>query len=222
MTGPRPRVPAAVVFDLDGLLVDSEPLWRRVERAVFAEVGVDVSEEEARSTTGLRIDEVVAHWASRRPWIGPAVQEVVDRVVAGMVAGLRVETVPQPGVEHALALASGLGVPLALASSSPAAVIDAALDHLGWRAVFAVVESAEHLPRGKPDPGVYLAAAGRLGVDPGACTAVEDSPNGARAAKAAGMRCVAVPAAEHRDEVAGVADVVLASLASLRTEHLLR
>lgn len=219
VTDARTR-PDAVIFDLDGLLIDSEPVWRRVQVEVFAEVGLAITEEDALATTGVRVDEVVAHWFLARPWTGATPDEVTGRIVERMVQAIRTEVPVLPGVAHAVAAASSLGVPLALASSSPLVIIDAGLDRLGCRSAFAAVQSAEHLPKGKPDPEVYVRTAEQLGVDSATCVAVEDSPNGVRAAKAAGMRCVAVPAVDHRDEVAALADIVLGSLAELTPAHL--
>lgn len=215
-------MPAAVIFDLDGLLIDSEPIWRAVEQRVFAPLGVDLTDDDCRGTMGLRVDEVVAHWFARRPWAGPDPAEVVRRIVDGVVEVIGTRGTPMPGVGHAIRVAHTPDTRLALASSSPERVIHAALRRLGHDATFEVVVSAQHEPRGKPDPGVFLTTARVLGVSPAACTAIEDSPNGVRAAKAAGMWCVAVPEpGSHTTAVAEAgADVVLGSLADLAAEHL--
>jgi len=211
----------AVVFDLDGLLIDSEPVWREVEQRVFGELGVSLTDELCRTTMGLPVDEVVAHWFARAPWPGHNLRGVEEAIVTGVIEAIRARGSAMPGVEHALALVESLGLRRAIASSSHEIVIDAALERLGLCGAFEVIVSVEREPFGKPHPGVFLTAARRLGVDPAACVALEDSPNGVRAAKAAGMRCIAVPEPGVERSALDGADAVLTSLAEL-TETLLR
>lgn len=211
---------AAVIFDLDGLLIDSEPIWREVEQRVFGDLGVQLTDELCRTTMGLAVDEVVAHWFALAPWPGKRLGAVEEKIVGGVIAAIRSHGTAMPGVEHALALVERLGLRRAIASSSHEIIIDAALERLGLRDAFEVVVSAEHERLGKPHPGVYLTAARRLGVDPGACVTLEDSPNGVLAAKAAGMRCIAVPEPGVDRRALETADVVLASLADLTSAHL--
>ncbi|MCZ7536623.1 MAG: hexitol phosphatase HxpB [Acidimicrobiia bacterium] len=217
---------AAVIFDLDGLLIDSEPIWREVEIRVFGDLGVALTDDLCRTTMGLGVDEVVAHWFARAPWSGPDLPAVATTIVSEVVATIRARGTMMPGVEHALALVESLRLRRAVASSSREILIAAALERMDLVGAFDVVISAEHEPFGKPHPGVYLTAARRLGVSPEECVALEDSPNGVAAAKAAGMRCIAVPergsvaeGAQNAHVVAG-ADVVLQSLADLVEAHL--
>jgi HAD superfamily hydrolase (TIGR01509 family) len=196
----------AVIFDMDGLLIDSEPLWHEAERGVFATVGLHLSTEDCLRTTGLRIDEVVRFWNAPPELAG----QIVDRVIALVEQ----KGVAKPGVQEALVAASGARV--GLASSSPSRLIAAVLQRLGIADRFAVAHSAEHELCGKPHPDVYLTTARLLGVEPSACIAVEDSPNGVRSAKAAGMRCVAVPdALLAGDPTFAAADHVIDSLLEL-------
>jgi sugar-phosphatase len=204
----------AAIFDMDGVLIDSEPIWRAAEIAVFGAIGVQLTEDDCRSTMGLRVDEVVDHWRRLRPWDDPPPAEVVDRVLAAVVDRIRRTGEPLPGVAAALDACAERGLRLALATSSWHPVVTAVLDRLAIADRFEVVHSAQDEPRGKPDPGVYRTTAARLGVDPRDCVAIEDSPNGVRSAVAAGMRCVAVPEAGTdvgEIEAAG-AEVVLPSL----------
>jgi sugar-phosphatase len=204
----------AVVFDMDGVLVDSEPLWHEAEIAVFSPLGVPLTVDMCRQTTGVRVDGVVRHWRERYPW-GPTPDDatVIAGIVDGVVARVRERAEPMPGAREALAASSSL--PLGLASSSPQRIIDAVLERLGVRAWFRTVQSAEQLPRGKPDPLVYQLACAALGVDPRRAVAVEDSSSGLRAAHAAGMIVVAVPdPAAHVPDALHLADVVLSSLAA--------
>jgi sugar-phosphatase len=197
---------SAFIFDLDGLLIDSEPLWRRAEIEVFGRHGLHLGEEQCLETTGLRIDEVVRHWGQP----AEAAAEIVDRVIELV----RVEGSPKPFAVESVREARRRTEKLALASSSPERLIEATLGKLGIRDVFDAVVSASSEPYGKPHPGVYLTTAARLGgVAPTECVAIEDSLNGVIAAKAARMRCVAVP--ERADARFAIADVVLSSLAGL-------
>jgi sugar-phosphatase len=184
---------AAVVFDLDGVLVDSEPFWRQAEIEVFAEVGVVLTEADARETMGLRIDDAVRHWFERRPWSGRDPAEVERAVTARVAELVAAAGEPMPGAVEALRRCGDLGLLVAVCSGSYAVVIEAALDRLGISDLVGVWHSAEWEPLGKPHPGAYLTTAAKLGVDPTACLAVEDSFNGAIAAKAARMRVVVVP-----------------------------
>jgi sugar-phosphatase len=216
------RRPKAAIFDLDGLLVDSEPLWRRAEREIFAEIGLDLSDDDCRSTMGLRCDEVVALWFRRRPWkddVSPA--EVQRRIEERVLSLMRTEGEALPGVDHVLGLVEEAGYKLAVASSSCSALIDAALERLGLIDRFPIRCSAFDDECGKPHPAVFLRAARDLGVEPGNCMVFEDSVAGVEAARRAGMRVIAVPDPDHRDDPAFLeADVVLESLCDLLPGHL--
>lgn len=212
----------AAIFDLDGLLVDSEPLWRQAEREVFAEIGLILSDDDCRSTMGMRCDAVVALWYQRRPWPNEPPAEVQNRIEARVLALMRAQGRAMPGVRHALDLVESIGCQLAVASSSSQMLIDGALERLGILDRFAARCSAFDEEHGKPDPAVFLTAARQLGVDPRTCLAFEDSPPGVESARRAGMQVVAVPDAEHQGHPGfDEADVVLESLADLRPGHLL-
>ena len=211
----------AAIFDLDGLLVDSEPLWRKAEREVFAEVGLELTDNDCRTTIGMRCDAVVAHWYARSPWTDLSTQQVQRQIENRMLTLLRGEGRAMPGVEHALDLLESREIRLAVASSSTTAHIDAALQRIGVAERFAVRCSSMDEERGKPDPAVYLTASRRLDIAPDHCLAFEDSLLGVEAAFRAGMRVIAVPDA-HADVTDGFghADVVLSSLAQLSANHL--
>lgn len=183
----------AVIFDMDGVLVDSEPIWRAAERARFAEVGRPLTEEDATSTMGMRVDEVVDHWFARQPWPDPDHPALIGRILDTVVEMITAGAEPLPGVVDAVRACEKHGLRLAVASSSWTRVIDAALSRLEIAAAFEVVCSAESEPYGKPHPGVFLTTATQLGVDPTRCLVVEDSVNGMVAALAARMRVVVVP-----------------------------
>jgi sugar-phosphatase len=199
---------------MDGLIVDSEPRWRRSEVEVFGEVGLALTEAMCEATTGLRIDEVALHWFRRAPWEGPSPHALAERIVDRMIEGA--DTAMQPGVERALETCAQAGLRLAVASSSPLRLIDATLSRLGLYERFELVVSAEHQRYGKPHPAVFLDTAERLGVAPTECLVLEDSLNGVLAAKAARTTCIAVPSPSDRaDPRFVIADRVLESLEEL-------
>jgi mannitol-1-/sugar-/sorbitol-6-/2-deoxyglucose-6-phosphatase len=202
----------AVVFDMDGVLIDSEPIWRAVEREVAAGVGVELSDDDLDRTMGVRIPEVIETWYARRPWVGPSRDEVETSVLEGVAAAIERDCELSEGAVDAVRYAKGLGLRVALASSSPIRLIRAVLARGGLLDHFDVVRSAESEERGKPDPAVYLSTARALGIQPERCLAVEDSESGVRSAKAAGMVCVAVASLAPRSKLVE-ADLVVASLA---------
>jgi sugar-phosphatase len=178
----------AVVLDMDGLLIDTEPVWRGAEKEVFADLGIELTEADLLDSTGVRIDELAA---VRLPLDGPGPAEVADRITNQVVDYVKRAGEPMPGVPEAIALFGRLGLRLAIASSSPVRLIDAVCARL--KLDIEVRCSALDEAHGKPAPDVYLAAARRLGLSPARCLALEDSPSGVLAAKDAGMTCVAVP-----------------------------
>lgn len=205
----------AVVFDMDGLLVDSEPLWHEAEIAAFGAVGLPLTVTDCLRTTGLRIDAVAAYWHERRP-PGTAFDPtaVAADIVDRMEHLLRTRAPAKLGAVAAVRFCAAR-VPVALASSSADRLIAATLDRLGLRDAFRVVRSAEHEPFGKPHPGVYLTTVAALGLTPGRCLAIEDSGNGIRAAHAAGMPVVAVPDQPVAPDALALATTVLPSLDAL-------
>lgn len=212
----------AAIFDMDGLLIDSEPLWDQAELDIFASLGVDITRRhELPDTLGLRIDQTVRMWFEALPWSGPDQQEVTQRIIARALA-LVEETRPLlPGVEQALQLCRQQGLKIGLASASPLHMLERVLEMFDLRKYFDVLASAEALPYSKPHPQVYLDAAAKLGIDPLNCVTLEDSFNGMIATKAARMRSIVVPAADHRDDARwALANVILDDLTQLKPEHL--
>lgn len=210
----RKHVIEAAIFDMDGLLIDSEPLWEAAEMVLFPELGVPLTPVLKKETTGLRTEEIVDHWHSRYPWSEPKVSVVAACLVQRLSDLVMEQGVARKGAHEALDVCARAGLPMAIASSSPMALIESVLDKLAIRRYFTILQSAEHEPFGKPHPGVYISTARRLGVRPDHCLAFEDSPNGVLAAKAAKMICIAVPDDALRTHPAFcIADRVLASLA---------
>ena len=205
----------AVVFDMDGVLLDSEPIWRAMEREVFGRLGIDVTEQDLMRTMGVRIADVVAGWHRRYPWEGPSPAQVAGEIVDRVADTIEREGRLNDGAVDAIEYLRGLGLPLALASSSPIRLIRSVLSMGQLEYRFDVVITAEVEERGKPDPAVYLTAARRLGVLPERCLAIEDSLAGIRAAKGAGMVCIAVPELPSEEARQSGADLVLDSLKEL-------
>jgi mannitol-1-/sugar-/sorbitol-6-/2-deoxyglucose-6-phosphatase len=214
----------AVILDMDGLLIDTEPVWRAAQSAVFAGIGVALSERDLIDSTGQPVEELIPIWRRRSPDgdgtslltnTGLTDAQVADRITDRVIAHVKAEGQPMQGVTAAIALFERCGLRLAIASSSPLRLIDAVCDRLGLTRI-AVRCSAREEVRGKPAPDVYLTAARRLGVAAAGCLALEDSPNGIASARSAGMRCVAVPdpllAGDPRYREA---DLVLGSLTGL-------
>jgi HAD superfamily hydrolase (TIGR01509 family) len=184
-------VPEAVVFDLDGVLVDSEQRWDAARRGLADEAGLPWPEGATRAMLGMSAPEWSAYMHDA---IGVPIQPaeidraVVERVLAGYEQELPLLPDAVPAVRRVAER-----WPLGLASSSNRPVIDLVLERMGVSALFGATVSSEEVARGKPAPDVYREAAGRLGVDPAHCAAVEDSTNGIRSAAAAGMTVIAVP-----------------------------
>lgn len=207
---------SACIFDMDGVLLDSEPFWRRAEREIFSRVGIHLTEEDCVETMGIRIDEVVRYRFNQHPGHYPPIEDVAQRIVNRVAELVESEGRPLPGVITALDFLQEQQLPLALASSSSAQLITTTLKALKLEKFFPLWHSAEGEPYGKPHPAVYLATCAKLGVQPHLCLAIEDSLNGVIAAKAARMSCVAVPekAVAQLPQFA-IADVTLNSLAEL-------
>ncbi|ROP62366.1 sugar-phosphatase [Enterobacter sp. BIGb0383] len=212
----------AAIFDMDGLLIDSEPLWDRAELEVIAGLGVDISRrDELPDTLGLRIDMVVELWFAQQPWNGPDRREVTDRIISRSLSLVEEERPLLPGVREAVALCKAQGLKVGLASASPLHMLEKVLAMFDLRDSFDALVSAETLPLSKPHPQVYLDCAARLGVDPLTCVALEDSVNGMIASKAARMRSIVIPAEEgQQDPRFALANVKLRSLEELTVAHL--
>ena len=207
---------AAVVFDMDGVLVDSEERWDRARRDLVAETGGTWKDGATHAMMGMSSPEWSAYVRDELG-VPLTAQEVNARVVDHLLAGYEAGLPLIPGAVEAVERVAALGRPLGLASSSNREVIDLVLERAGIAGLFSATVSSEEVARGKPSPDVYLEALARLAVEPAAATAVEDSSNGLRAAAAAGMRVVAVPhpAFPPAPDALALADVVLADLGGL-------
>jgi HAD superfamily hydrolase (TIGR01509 family) len=207
--------PQAVLFDQDGVLIDSEGAWDAARRAIVAENGGDWKPGATRAMMGMSAPE----WSRYlRDELGVALEpaDISGRVVARLLAGYERELPLLPGAVEAVERIAARW-PVGLASSANREVIDAVLAASGLAGTFGATVSGEEVARGKPAPDIYLEAARRLGVDPRRSAAVEDSTNGLRSAAAAGMLVVALPNREFppTDDALGLASLVLGSLDEL-------
>jgi len=211
-----PRAFRAAIFDMDGLLIDSEYLWLEVEVEILGALGVPLEAASSRQTMGMFVNEVIDFWYERYPWRGPSPEAVAESVVDRVCEVVQARGTLLPGVQRAIDLCRAHDLALGLASSSQYKMIHLVLDHFSLASSFPVVHSAEDEQYGKPHPAVYLGAAAKLGINPQQCLAWEDAPAGVLAAKAARMACVAVPEpAERHHRAFAIADAVLDSLESV-------
>lgn len=207
-----PSVPAAVLFDMDGLLVDTEPVWTVAEQELAARLGGSWSAELKAVIVGTRLQVAVPtilRWYGADA--GPAAVARTSADLLARMAELLAEAVTLlPGVPELLAELRAARVPVALVSSSYRLLVDAVLEH--GVGPFAVVVAGDEVVRGKPHPEPYLTAAARLGVDPARCVVLEDAPAGVASAEAAGCAIVAVPSVRGVVVLPGPRRLVVASL----------
>lgn len=191
---------SAVIYDMDGVLTDSEPIWKIAMEEVFKSVGCPLTRTDFQKTVGLRIDEVCHYWYQVSPWPDVTPQEVEKKIVQRMAELLAAQALPLPGVLESLSYFKDQGLKIGLATSSYEVLIATILDTLQIRPFFNTVHSAEKEHYGKPHPAVYLTAAKNLGVHPRECLVIEDSLNGIISGKAARMTVICVPEKSHTPE----------------------
>jgi sugar-phosphatase len=183
----------AVIFDMDGVLIDSEPLWRRAMVKGFKQFGMTVTEEECKTTMGRRINEVVNYWVnihSVNPLKSPEIEKTIIEVLLNLIEN---EGKAISGVLDLLNFCKNKQLKIGLATSSSELLMQTVLNKLQIKNYFNSVVSAQNLKYGKPNPEVFLICAENLGVNPSECIVIEDSINGAIAAKAAQMHLIVVP-----------------------------
>ena len=208
----------AIIYDMDGLLIDSEPYWRRAMISVLSSVGISLTEADCATTTGLRFDHVVEYWYEQKPWTGKSMTQVHDEVLDEVEYAIQNEAQLLPGARSSIQYFTQKGYPLAIASSSAMRLIRACVHRLQAESLFTAIVSAEYEQYGKPHPAVFLTAAKALGASPLDCTVLEDSMMGVIAAKSARMKCVAIPAPDSFDSPKfAIADWKLKSLEDIRT-----
>jgi mannitol-1-/sugar-/sorbitol-6-/2-deoxyglucose-6-phosphatase len=183
----------AVIFDMDGVLIDSEHLWRNAMIRGFNEYGMQLSEDDCRKTMGMRISEVIQLWLKRFNKEISIAAALEKRIIALLLELIRMEGVPLPGINELITFCRSRNLRMGLATSSSVELMQAVLEQLKMREIIEVAVSAENLKYAKPHPEVFLKCAEKLEVLPQQCIVIEDSLNGVIAGKAARMRVVAVP-----------------------------
>lgn len=207
--------PNTVIFDMDGLLIDSEPLWKEAADELFTQYGKQLTAQQYTITTGLRTKEFVGYWF--RHFNLPAEESAAaEKIIIDLVIKLvKQKGKTMTGVAHIFNFFLERNFKIGLATSSPPELIDVVVDMLGIRKHLQAISSAENLAFGKPHPEVYLNCAEKLGTQPVQCICFEDSFNGMIAAKAAKMKCIIVPSAHDAKNPAWeAADLKISTLAN--------
>lgn len=209
-----------VIFDIDGLLIDSEPLWNAAAEEVLRDYGVNLTEEQYKTTTGLRTKEFVQWWFGYYQ-IGESEHARAEKkIVQSVLKKIENQAQVMPGLAYIFDFFHKKNFKIGLATSSPQELIDLVIKMTGIGEYLHATSSAEDLPFGKPHPQVYLNCAEKMNAIPTACICFEDSFNGLIAAKAARMKCVVVPHySQLKDERWGAADLKLSSLQNFGELH---
>lgn len=205
----------AIIFDMDGLLIDSEPLWQEAEKRIFQNVGIDLDDQQVAQTTWLRVDEVVEYWFQRIPWdIKNYSKKQLDIEIVEEVKRLIWEKwEAKKWVKEILEFLGWKNLPMAIASSSEYSIIHTVVEKLWIEDYFTLIYSAEEEKYGKPHPWVYISTCEKLGVIPENAITFEDSFNGVLSAKSAKIKCVAVPEEVNKwNQKFVIADMILESL----------
>jgi mannitol-1-/sugar-/sorbitol-6-/2-deoxyglucose-6-phosphatase len=206
----------AVIFDMDGVLIDSEPLWKIAMEEVFTEVGCPLTKKDFQKTVGLRIDEVISYWFNQIGWEGLSEKEVEEKIIQKMVLLIQQNGSPLTGVIEMLHFLKQEQIKIGLATSSYTILIETVLTALNIQHYFDFTHSAEHEDFGKPHPAVYLSVAKKLNVSPLRCLVIEDSLNGIISGKAARMKVVCIPEKTHQiDPKLGFADHTFSTMKEL-------
>jgi sugar-phosphatase len=187
----------AVIFDMDGVLIDSEPLWKIAMEEVFHALGSTLKKEDFQKTVGLRIDEVVHFWNHHENWGISNESEIEEAIIVKMIELISKNAQPLSGVIETLSFLKYKGLKIGLATSSSSRLIKVVLAELNIARFFDFVHSAENEAYGKPHPAVYIKVAEKLNVSPTKCLVIEDSFNGVIAGLAAKMKVVCIPEKTH-------------------------
>jgi len=209
-----------VIFDMDGLLIDSEPLWNEAAIEVFATFGATLTDELCNTTTGLRTREFIQWWFAYFNINHIDTQTAENLIFDSILQKVEAKGTIMPGVHHIINFFHNKSFKIGIATSSPQSLIDLVVRLTGISPYIHATSSAEDLPYGKPHPQVYLDCAQKLKANPTNCLAFEDSFNGMIAAKAARMKCVVVPhGSVQKDDKWGAADLKLSSLQNFGELH---
>ena len=209
----------AVIFDMDGVLIDSEPQWKIAMEKVFKSVGLDMARKDFQKTVGLRIDEVISFWNHYKNLDIQDEKAIEDAIIDQMILLVHANPIPLKGVNETLAYLKKLNIKIGIATSSPYRLLNAVLSALNIEAYFDFVHSAENESYGKPHPVVYISAAEALSVKPSKCLVIEDSFNGVISGKAAKMDVVCIPEKTHEPNVKlNLADYIFEDMIEMLNE----
>lgn len=210
----------AIIFDMDGLLVDSEPVWHGVEIELIESAGYSYSKELRDMGVGMRVEEFAAILQRHYPKLGDSPAAIEAAITEGMLNLPPGRIKAMPGADELVKYAAELGIPRAIASSSSQRIIEHFVGLMGWSELIPQRYSADFVQRGKPAPDIYLHAARQIGIAPEYCLALEDSRLGTQAALAANMTCYTVPDLSHSSvsDFADVNDKIYASLQEILEE----
>jgi len=210
-----------VIFDMDGLLIDSEPLWSEAATEVFAYYGKKMTLADFASTTGLRTMEFVSWWLRDYKFDNTELEKAAEKIVELVIKKITLKGKAMVGLEYILDFFQQRNFKIGLATSSPLIIADTVINLLNIERYIQAMTSAEKLQHGKPHPQVYLDCAETLQSSPLECVCFEDSVNGMIAAKAARMKCVVVPAySQQKDEKWSIADLKISSLQNFSALHI--
>ncbi len=202
-----------VLFDMDGLLLDTEPLWGECMMRIAEKHGIPITGDRFKETTGLRIYEVTEYWSVKYPWKGSTHSDVAEEILDDIIETSKSRAGVLKGVVETLELLKRYNFKIGLASSSPSRMINTLVAHFHLHHYFDCITSADAVALGKPHPAVFLHCAENLKSSPMQCVVLEDSVNGMIAGKAARMKVIVVPDALHfHDPKFALADKKLNSL----------
>lgn len=203
----------SAIFDMDGLLIDSEPLWKEAANNLFLDFGIQLTDQQYAITTGLRTKEFLSFWFNRFNIPAEKITEAEKIIVTNVIELVKLKGKALPGVSHIFNFFIERDFNIGLATSSAPDLINVVIDLLGIRGHLQAISSADELAYGKPHPEVYLNCAKKMAVLPDQCICFEDSYNGMIAAKAARMKCVIVPSLAEKNKTAwDAADLKISTL----------
>lgn len=199
----------AAIFDMDGVIIDSEPFWKEADILVYGKLGIELTPQMCAQATGLDTPDAIKYWYNYKPWTGSSFKKVQHDIESHVIKCVTERGCAVEGLLNVFNFFHTRSIPIALASASSMQIIEAVLVKLNVKHHFKVYHSSEFEVAGKPNPAVYLATAKMLNVNPANCIVFEDSINGLKAGLAAGMKVVAIP------------DVHLANNAFYKQAHLI-
>lgn len=210
-----------VIFDMDGLLIDSEPLWQEAADEIFNKIGISITTQQYETSTGLRTSEFLDYWFTYFNIDKKNIVELENEIVESVIDKVKIKGVMFSGVDYIFKFFKNQNFKIGLASSSPLSLINTVVEIANIEKYLNAVSSAQYLEYGKPHPQVFLDCAKELNSAPNQCICFEDSINGMIAVKSAKMKCVVVPAHHQSKDLRwSIADIKLTSLQDFNELHL--